>query len=111
MTAIKLNEKSFQKEVLEGKGIALVDFWAVWCGPCQIMGPIIDQLAQDYGDKVKVAKVNVDENQSLAAKYEVMSIPTLIIFKDGQLVDKLMGIQSKEALKEKIASLLKDDKK
>lgn len=110
MKVLTLNEKDFSEQITGYQGVALVDFWAPWCGPCQIMGPIIEELAQDYQkEKVKIAKVNVDENQALAAQYGVMSIPTLLLFKNGVLVDQFIGVQPKEVLKEKIDSLLRKE--
>ena len=106
MTVQNLNEESFKKEVLEDSGVVLVDFWAPWCGPCQIMGPILEQFAADYEGKMKVAKVNVDENRELSSQYQIMSIPALLIFKEGKMVDQLVGIQAKETLQEKVGPLL-----
>lgn len=88
-------EDNFQQEVVECSVPVLVDFWAVWCGPCKMLTPTIDQLGTEFGDKVKVGKVNVDENQQLAAKYGIMSIPTIIIFKDGKVVEQFIGVQPK----------------
>ena len=79
-------------------GIVLVDFWAPWCGPCQMQGPIIDELAGEVGDKAVIGKVNVDDNQELAGKYGIMSIPALIIFKDGEVVDNMVGVHQKDDL-------------
>ena len=103
---IEFKDDSFQKVVLDDKGLALVDFWAPWCGPCQIMGPIIDEFAEDNKGKLKVGKLNVDENPNTALKYGVQSIPTLIIFKNGEIVEQMMGVQPKEVLQDKINSLL-----
>lgn len=103
---IEFKDDSFQKVVLDDKGLALVDFWAPWCGPCQIMGPIIDEFAEDNKGKLKVGKLNVDENPNTALKYGVQSIPTLIIFKNGEIVEQMIGVQPKEVLQDKINSLL-----
>ena len=108
MAVLNLNEQSFQKEVLDYKGVVLIYFWAPWCGPCQIMGPVIDKLEESYRGKIKTAKVNIDENQSLASRFGVMSIPTIIIFENGELVEQMVGVQSEEVLKSKIDSLLKE---
>lgn len=105
--SMKFNDSNFDAEVLQSKDPVLVDFYADWCGPCQMQGPIIDQLADLMKDKaVKIGKVNVDESNETASKYEVMSIPTLIIFKDGQVVDKMMGMQNLDVLKEKLDNLV-----
>jgi thioredoxin 1 len=103
---LELNGSNFKKEVLDSKVPVLVDFWAPWCGPCRMMSPVIDELAADYADKAKIAKVNVDQASDLAAKYGVASIPTLIFFKDGKAVDKVIGFTPKPQLKAKIDALL-----
>lgn len=92
--ATNFTKADFEKVVMEGKGVVLVDFWASWCGPCRMVGPIIDQLAEEYEGKVTVGKVNVDEESSLASEFAVVSIPTIIIFKDGKQVEKLVGVRS-----------------
>ena len=98
-----LTDKNFEAEVLKSKTPVLVDFWAAWCGPCKIMGPIVEEVAKKLeGKPVKVAKMNVDENQETPGKYGIMSIPTLMIFKNGQVVDTMVGVQAKEKLIEKL---------
>jgi len=106
MSEIILTDQNFDQEVLKASEPVLVDFWAPWCGPCQFMGPIIEELAKDMAGKAKICKLNVDENQATAEKYGVMSIPTLIIFKNGQIVEQASGVQSKEALADKLNKLL-----
>lgn len=98
--ALEFNDKNFEQEVKEFKGVVLVDFWAPWCGPCKMQGPIIDELAIELqaNNKVKIGKVNVDENKASSEAFEVMSIPTLKIFKDGQVVEDMVGMQTKEFL-------------
>jgi len=97
-----LTSENFQSEVIESDLPVLVDFWAPWCGPCKMMSPIIDEVAKALDGKVKVAKVNVDENQDLAQQHSVMSIPTFIVFKGGQVVDQFSGAMTKEAIQEKL---------
>ncbi|MCR8629867.1 MULTISPECIES: thioredoxin [Paenibacillus] len=98
MAIVNVTDQSFQNEV-EGSGTVLVDFWAPWCGPCKMIAPILEELDNEIGDTLKIAKVNVDDNPEAASRFGVMSIPTLIVFKDGQPVDKVVGFQSKDALK------------
>ena len=98
-----LKSKNFSEFVK--KGTAVVDFWAVWCGPCKIMEPIFDEVAEELKGKVKFGKVNVDENSEIAQKFEVMSIPTLIIFKEGKQIDRVIGVIEKEDLIDKIKSV------
>lgn len=100
MAIVNVSDQSFNTEV-EGQGTVLVDFWAPWCGPCKMLAPILDELASEVD--VKIAKVNVDENPESASRFGVMSIPTLIFFKDGQPVDKVVGLNSKESLKNLLA--------
>ena len=86
--------ENFDKEVINANGVVLVDFWASWCGPCRMVAPIIDQLEEEYAGKINVGKVNVDEESALASEFAVVSIPTIIIFKDGRQVEKLVGARS-----------------
>lgn len=96
MAIVKVTDADFDSKV--ESGVQLVDFWATWCGPCKMIAPVLEELAADYEGKADILKLDVDENPSTAAKYEVMSIPTLIVFKDGQPVDKVVGFQPKEQL-------------
>lgn len=98
MSILHLTEQDFEDKVLKAEGTVLVDFWADWCGPCKMLAPILDEVAQDVEDSVTVAKVNVDDNQQLAMKYQVMSIPTLLVFKNGEVVAQSVGLKSKPAI-------------
>jgi thioredoxin 1 len=103
--AMEFTDQNFDQEVVESDKPTLVDFWAPWCGPCQMMGPIVEELATEMGDKVKIGKLNVDENPVTAQNFTVMSIPTILIFKDGKVAQKFVGVQSKEALKEALGKI------
>lgn len=98
MSVKVLNEQNFLQET--ASGVALIDFWAEWCGPCQMMLPILDDFASEMSDKMTIGKINVDENPSLAQQFRVMSIPTLIILKDGKPVEMMVGVKQKEELKD-----------
>lgn len=103
MSELILTDDNFEAEVLKSETPVFVDFWAPWCGPCQMMGPIIEELAAEYeGKNMKIAKLNVDESQTTAGKYKVMSIPTFFMFKGGEVVDQMVGGVTKEKLKEMI---------
>lgn len=103
MAIVNVSDQTFNNEVQTGEGTIVVDFWAPWCGPCKMLAPILDELSSELGDSLKIAKLNVDENPETASKFGVMSIPTLIFFKDGQPVDKVVGLNSKESLKNIVA--------
>ncbi len=98
MSEITLTDQNFDQEVLQSDQPVLVDFWAPWCGPCRMVAPVVEEIAKEYEGKIKVGKLNVDENPQTAQKYGIMSIPTLGIFKGGQMVDQLIGAQPKEAI-------------
>ena len=102
MGAIHLDEKNFEAEVLKSQLPVLVDFWAQWCGPCKMLAPVIDQLSIELECKMKIAKVDVDESPQLAGQFNVMSIPTLLIFKGGQPVDQIVGAMPKDKLLAKL---------
>lgn len=106
MAELVITDSNFSSEVEQSKLPVLVDFWAPWCGPCKIIGPIVEELAREFEGKIKVGKLNVDENQQTAGQFGVMSIPTLLFFKNGQPVDSIVGAQSKETIKQKMAKLL-----
>ncbi|HHT50481.1 MAG TPA: thioredoxin [Eubacteriaceae bacterium] len=100
-----LNEDNFEQEVEKSSRLVVVDFWADWCGPCKMLGPIIDEIADENQEDAVIAKLNVDEERNLARKFRVMSIPSILFFKDGKEVDRMVGVQSKEDLLNKIESL------
>ncbi|MFA6160232.1 MAG: thioredoxin [Parcubacteria group bacterium] len=99
---IVFTDQNFEGEVLKSDKPTLVDFWAPWCGPCQMMGPIVEELAKEMAGKAKIGKLNVDENSQVAQTFGIMSIPTIMIFKGGKMIKQLVGVQSKEALKEEL---------
>src|SRR5690625_2641151 len=100
MAIINVTDQDFEKETAEG--LVLADFWAPWCGPCKMIAPVLEELDAEMNDKVQIVKLDVDENQETAGKFGVMSIPTLLLFKDGNVVDQVVGFQPKEALVELI---------
>ena len=102
MSEIILNETNFDREVLASNLPVMVDFWAVWCGPCKVLGPIVSEIAKEYEGKIKVGKLNVDENNAVAGKYGIMSIPTLKFFKNGKVVGELIGAAPKATLENEI---------
>ncbi|MCH7952145.1 thioredoxin [Patescibacteria group bacterium] len=97
---VTIDDKNFEEEVVKSKTPVMVDFWAPWCGPCKMAGPIIDELAEEYKGKVKIGKLNVDENQEQPAKFGVMSIPTVILYKDGKEVERKIGFGGKAGYEE-----------
>ncbi|MDF2570582.1 MAG: trxA 2 [Sporomusa sp.] len=103
---VNANENNFQEEVLDAAKPVLVDFWAPWCGYCTRLAPIMDELAQEMSDQIKVAKVNVDESRSLAQKYGVMSLPTMVIFKNGEQVETLTGYMPKANIATKVEKVI-----
>jgi thioredoxin 1 len=102
---VTLTEDNFEAEVLKSTTPVLVDFWAEWCGPCKMLGPTLDELSNEYAGKVKIAKLNVDDNQNLAAQYGVSSIPMLLFFKGGQIQNQMVGAKPKSALKSELDKL------
>jgi thioredoxin 1 len=96
---VVLTQENFAKEVLQASSPVLVDFWAEWCGPCKMIAPVLDELAEEYGGRAKIGKVNIDEQQGLAAEYGVRAIPTLLVFNNGQVADQMVGARSKRDLK------------
>ena len=104
-SVINLDESNFDREVTQDGKPVIVDFWAEWCGPCKMIAPLLDEIAREKADAVKVAKVNVDENQSLSLKYNIRAIPALLFFKNGQLRDQVTGVTSKKDLLNRIEAL------
>lgn len=102
MSVIQITEQNFKNEVLESEKTVIVDFYAVWCGPCKTMSPIIDSIAEELGDTVKVGKVDTDENMNLAGEYGILSIPTILIFKNGEVVANFVGVTGKEKIIEAV---------
>ncbi len=103
---LELNDQNFKQEVEDFKGVIMIDFWAPWCGPCQVSGPIVEEVSENIKEKAKIAKLNVDENNEIASKFGVMSIPTFIFIKDGKEIERKIGMQSKEEMIRKIEELL-----
>ncbi|NTV06516.1 MAG: thioredoxin [Chlorobiaceae bacterium] len=99
---LAVTDLNFKSEILDSDKVALVDFWATWCGPCMMLGPVIDELAADYEGKAVIAKLNVDENPNIAAQYGIRSIPSMLIFKNGQVVDQMVGSMPKNTIAKKI---------
>jgi len=106
MNHVEITDATFKDEVLESAVPVVVDFWAPWCGPCRMLGPMIEELAEEFKGKVKVAKVNTDENPEAAAALNIAAIPTVLFFKDGKLVDRSVGVNPKDELRRKIDRLL-----
>lgn len=104
--ALKVDAATWEGAVLQTKGLIMVDFWAAWCRPCLMIAPTIEELATEYAGRLTVAKLNTDENPDVASRYQIMGIPTLIFFRDGKPVEKIVGAASKQQFKEKIDSLL-----
>lgn len=102
---IKITDENFETEVMQSALPVLVDFWAEWCGPCHMIAPTVEEIAKEYDGKIKVGKVNVDENMNTAAKFGIRSIPTLLVFKEGKIAGQFIGVQPKNVITSKIASL------
>ncbi len=102
----EVTSSTWDSDVLKYQGLVMIDFWAAWCGPCRIVAPTVEELAKEYTGKIKVMKLNTDDNPDIASKYNIMGIPTLMFFKDGRKLDQIVGAVPKQQLKEKIESLL-----
>jgi thioredoxin 1 len=103
---IHVTDSEFQEKVLNSSAPVVVDFWAPWCGPCHMVAPILDELAGEYADKIVIAKVNTDENQGLAMKYGIQSIPTMIFIKDGEMFDRIIGAHPKPSIQQRVDAML-----
>ncbi len=97
---------NWENEVIKAQGLVMIDFWAAWCGPCRMISPTVEELAKEYGEKVKVMKLNTDDNSDIASRYKIMGIPTIMFFKDGAKLDQIVGVVPKQQLKAKLDSLL-----
>jgi len=103
---LQISDANFENDVIKSPKPVLVDFWAPWCGPCRMLGPIVEELSKEYDGKVTVAKLNTDDNPNTAARYNISAIPTMLLFKSGKVVDQLVGVHSKADIKKKLDGLL-----
>lgn len=108
MSTIKIDEKNFEKEIVKADNPVIIDFWAGWCGPCQMMGPVFEELSNEYEGKMAFAKINTDEESALASQFQIQGIPCLIVTKNGKEIDRITGFAPKDALKEKIDKILEN---
>jgi thioredoxin 1 len=103
---IEVNSAKWDDEIIKAQGLVVIDFWAAWCGPCRMISPTVEELSKEYSGKIKVAKLNTDENPDIASTYKIMGIPTIMFFKDGKKIDQVVGVVPKQQLKEKIDSYI-----
>ena len=108
MAEITLNESNWEEEVIKSDIPVMVDFWAEWCMPCRMISPIVEKISNEYEERIKVGKLNVDENPSIATRYRIMAIPAVLFFKDGDLVDQVVGVVPKRVLEEKVKKVLNE---
>ncbi|RLE06819.1 thioredoxin [Candidatus Aerophobetes bacterium] len=108
MAEITLNESNWEEEVIKSDIPVMVDFWAEWCMPCRMVSPIVEKISNEYEERIKVGKLNVDENPSIATRYRIMAIPAVLFFKDGDLVDQVVGVVPKRVLEEKVKKVLNE---
>jgi thioredoxin 1 len=106
MSIVNLCDNEFEQQVLQSEQLVVVDFWAPWCGPCKTIAPILEELAKEYDGKIKIGKINIDENQKVTTRYQIMSIPSLLFFKKGKVAAQLVGVRSTADIKNTIDSLL-----
>ena len=106
---VSLNEQSWKDEVMNSELPVVVDFWAEWCAPCRMMAPILEEISKEYEGRIKVGKLNVDENSTVAGEYRIMGIPTFLFFRSGKLVDKVVGVVTQKALQDKIETVIKEE--
>jgi thioredoxin 1 len=103
---VEVTTSNWDTEVIKAQGLVMIDFWAAWCGPCRMISPTVEELAKEYSGKIKVLKLNTDENSEIASRYKIMGIPTIMFFKDGNKLDQIVGVVAKQHLKAKIDSFL-----
>lgn len=106
MAISQLSDTEFEQKILKSENLVVVDFWAPWCGPCKMIGPILDKISQEYDGKIKIYKINIDEHQATASKYQVLSIPTLLFFQNGKVANQVVGVKSEADIKKIIDSFL-----
>lgn len=109
MSEVIFTDQNWESEVLNSDLPVIVDFWASWCAPCYMIAPMVEEIGQKYEEKIRVGKLNVDENPAVAGKYGIMSIPTLLFFQDGKIADRVIGVVPKEVLEQKVEKLLKEE--